>query len=79
MFYYKRNHNITRDIDKAFIFKDGISILAPEIILLYKSTSYINKNNQHDYNIIIKELEKDKLEWFINAMKVAYQNGHPWI
>lgn len=79
LFYYKRNHNIARDLDRAFIKKDGISILAPEVVLLYKSASYENKDNQHDYSIVIEKLEKERLDWFVDAMKIAYPKGHPWI
>lgn len=79
LFYYKRNHNIVRDISKAFISKEGINILAPEIILLYKSTNYINKDYQHDYNVVIEKLEKERLDWFLKAMKKAYPEGHPWV
>lgn len=79
LFYYKRNNNITRNLDKAFIKKDGISILAPEVVLLYKSTNFTNKDNEHDYNIVIKKLEKERCDWFIDSMKTAYPKGHPWI
>jgi len=52
VFYYKRNYNITREVHKAFIKKAEISILAPEIILLYKSRNSENSDYQYDYDMV---------------------------
>lgn len=64
---------------KAFIIKDGISILAPEIVLRYKSTNNDNSDYQHDYEMVINELEAERYEWFMTALKTAYPRGHKWI
>ncbi len=79
IFYYKRNYNITREVRKAFIKKHGISILAPEIVLLYKSRNSENSDYQHDYDMVINILDKERYNWFMNAMKIAYPKGHKWI
>lgn len=79
VFYYKRNYAITREVHKAFIKKGGISILAPEIVLLYKSRNSENSDYQHDYDMVINTLDKERYDWFINAMKIAYPKGHKWI
>lgn len=79
VFYYQRNHKIMINADKAFIKKDKISILAPEIILLYKSRNYENKDYQHDYDVVINKLEKESYDWFKNSMSIVYPQGHPWI
>jgi len=52
VFYYKRNYNITREVHKACIKKAEISILAPEIILLYKSRNSENSDYQYDYDMV---------------------------
>ncbi|MFZ5967076.1 MAG: nucleotidyltransferase domain-containing protein [Bacillota bacterium] len=78
-FYYKRDPMIKRDTDKAFIKKDGISILAPELVLLYKSKNYQDDDNQHDFHIVIDKMEKERYDWFMNAMRTAYPEGHLWI
>ena len=57
----------------------GISILAPEIILLYKSRNYDNNDYKHDFDVVINKLEKERYDWFINAMSIVYPEGHPWI
>ncbi len=79
IFYYQKNHNIMINEDMAFIKKDKISILAPEVILLYKSRNHENNDYKHDFDSVISKLEKERYEWFINAMNTAYPKGHPWI
>lgn len=79
VFYYQKNHNIMINTDMAFIKKEEVSILAPEIILLYKSRNYNNDNYKHDFDIVINKIEKERYDWFINAMNIAYPDGHPWI
>lgn len=79
LFFFKRNHSITRSIEKAFIKKDGISILAPELVLLYRSKDLGNLDYVRDFELVIKVLEEERYNWFIKAMKMAYPEGHPWI
>lgn len=79
VFYYLKHPKITMNMKDAVIRKDKINILAPEIILLYKSRNYTNCDYQHDFDVVINKLEKDRYDWFINAMNIAYPNGHPWI
>ena len=38
------NPRITRSLDKAILYRDGIPYLAPEIILFYKSDKYSSEN-----------------------------------
>lgn len=56
-----------------------ISILAPEIVLLYKSRNIENISYQHDYEMVVDTLDKERYDWFMNAMKTTYPNGHKWI
>lgn len=79
VFYYQKNYNIKISTDMAFIKKDKISILAPEVILLYKSRNHENKDYKKDFDAVINRLEKERYNWFINAMNIAYPEGHPWI
>lgn len=79
IFYYQKNHNITLDIDNAFIKMGEVTILAPEIILLYKSRNCENSDYQHDFDMVINKLDKERYDWFINAMNIAYPQGHIWI
>ena len=79
LFYYSRNHNITRELEKAIVVKDDIEILAPELVLLYKSKYYNNTDNQHDYKIVIDELDNDRQYWLVKSMMEIYSGEHPWI
>jgi len=79
MFYYQKNMDITLTIDQAFIIKDGISILSPEIILLYKSRTRDNAECKHDFDVTINKLDKERYKWLINAMNIEYPDGHPWL
>lgn len=47
---------------KAFIKKGEMSILAPEIILLYKSLNSENSDYQQDYNMVINTLDKERYD-----------------
>jgi Aminoglycoside-2''''-adenylyltransferase. len=78
-FIYKRNHLITLSTDKAFIKKKDVSILAPELVLLYKSTNYTNTDYTNDFNMTKAKLEKERYDWFSSAMNIEYPQGHVWM
>ncbi len=78
-FIYKRNHSITLSSDKAFIKKKGFSILAPELVLLYKSTNYDNMDYTNDFYMTRVKLEKERYDWLCSAMNIEYPKGHNWI
>jgi len=78
-FIYKRNHMITLSVDKAFIKKNSVSILAPELVLLYKSTNYANTDYTNDFNMTKVKLEKERYDWFSSAMNIEYPQGHAWM
>ncbi|SHI61077.1 hypothetical protein [Lutispora thermophila] len=56
-----------------FGFKIGvegeISILVPEVILLYKSLNSKNSDYQYDYNMVINKLDKERYDCFVNVIK----------
>lgn len=76
---FKRNLAITRDLEKAFIKKEGLSILDPELVLLYKSTAPNNPDYRHDFDVVIDKLDEERYKWFLGAMQTAYPTGHPWL
>jgi len=79
IFYYGKNHEIKRDAGKAFIQKGKFSILAPEIILLYKSRNHEKREYQMDFDRAVHQLEKERYDWLLQAMNVEYPEGHPWL
>lgn len=78
-FLYARNENVKREINKAILFNDEISYLAPELILLYKSTDTERTENQADYDNAIQKMSQAQKEWLINALKIMNPKGHKWI
>lgn len=79
--FSSQNKNITRELDKAILYNDGIPYLAPEIILLmishpaYLQSDYHREKNIIDFNSTAPLLSKDSGDWLINALEIAYPEG----
>ena len=78
-FEYVRNPEITLELDKAICFSDGISYLAPEIILLYKSTDTDRQGYQQDFELAYKAMSDEQKQWLQSALKREFPDGHKWI
>lgn len=88
-FIYKRNKMIQRPLQKALLCGQGIPFLAPEVILLYKSTyvHYLNDINlriaivncRHDFSVALPLLSRDQKEWLRQALAAEYPKGHEWL
>jgi hypothetical protein len=77
-FLYARNNGIKREMDKAILNSNGILYLAPELVLLYKSTAINNPDYQHDFETLLPFLDDDRRNWLKNALDQAYVKGHEW-
>lgn len=77
-FQYRRNSEITRDLAKAILINNGIPYLAPEIVLLYKSTDITRECNQLDFVSATGEMSKEQLLWLSKALHKQYPKGHQW-
>ena len=81
----QENPRITRPLDKAILYRDGIPYLAPEIILFYKSGKYSSENpyakprTEIDFKAIMPVLPEDSKKWLLNAIDVAYPDGYGWL
>lgn len=89
-FLYKRNPQIslTRYL---YVSKNGIPYLAPEMILLYKSTfvrllgtvtpehTEVVKNYRHDFRVARARLSVEQKKWLKDALQEEYPKGHEWI
>ncbi len=79
--FTSQNKNITRELNKAILYSDGIPFLAPEIILLiishpaYLKSDYHREKNIIDFNSTVPLLSKDSKNWLINALETAYPEG----
>lgn len=77
-FLYARNTKLTRCLSKAILISNNISFLAPELILLYKSTDIEREGYQLDYEEAICSMDFEQKQWLLNALVTMYPEGHPW-
>ena len=78
-FLYARNHDIKRSIDIAILKVNDIPILAPEIVLLYKSIDADNPEYQQDYENTRIKMSETQLAWLNGALSIMFPNGHKWL
>lgn len=75
---YKRDHGIRRPLDEAgFPGADGVSYLAPEIVLLYKA-KLARPKDRDDFAAMLPRLDDAARSWLVQALQLA-QPGHAWL
>ena len=67
-----------RELSKAFLHRNGICYLAPEIALLYKASDFENPAYQLDFDAVYPCLNVEQKNWFLRGIKRLYPDGHPW-
>ncbi|MFZ5353142.1 MAG: hypothetical protein ACOZCL_10530 [Bacillota bacterium] len=77
-FLYARNKSLTRSLSRAVLTRIGIPYLAPELVLLYKSTDIERDGYQLDYDEVICAMDSEQKQWLLNALITMYPTGHPW-
>ena len=78
-FIYSRNSRIRHSLDDAVLYNNGVPYLAPEICLLYKSTSVDRPGYRQDYKLAAKAMNQRQKKWLNDALKTANPKGHIWI
>lgn len=78
-FLYARNQSIQRELYKSFLYAGHIPYLAPELVLLYKSTSIDRPGYQADYEHAFPYMSLEQKEWLNDALRQMNPTGHPWI
>lgn len=78
-FLYARNNDIKMNLSNAILKLNNIPYLAPEIILLYKSTAADNSDYQLDFNNASKRMNKNQLAWLKKSLSIMFPNGHKWL
>ena len=84
-FVVQENPRLTRSLNKAILYRDGIPYLAPEIILFYKSdknsseSPYAKPKTEADFKAIMPLLSAEQKDWLINAINTAYPDGYEWL
>jgi len=78
-FLYSRNHDVKRKLNEAVFHVDNIPCLAPEMVLLYKSTAVENLDYQLDFDNAVKEMNVEQLIWLKKSLLVMFPGGHKWL
>jgi hypothetical protein len=77
-FHFRRDTSIVVPAEQALLqTKQGIPILAPEIILLYKA-KHDREENDHDFRVIVGALAPEKKGW-LRDMLVNLYGHHKWV
>lgn len=75
---YRRNPGVKRRVEKAILSSARIRYLAPEVVLLFKSSDPTGKNSL-DFEAAVGSLEGDCVNWLIAALSLVYDGTHPWL
>ncbi|MCE5196360.1 MAG: hypothetical protein LLG09_04425 [Negativicutes bacterium] len=78
-FLYARNPEIKRKLSQAILQRGGVPYLAPELILLYKSSDPGREGYQQDYETVLPLMSEEQQQWLSFALKKAYPQGHVWL
>ena len=75
---FRRDTSITIPADQALLQSEqGIPIMAPEIVLLYKS-KHDREEDDYDFHIIVRALAPEKKAW-LRDMLVKLYGHHKWV
>ena len=78
-FLFRKDFSIKRPLSQTVLqSSQGILYLAPEIVLLYKSRSHDETQNQADFVATIPKLSDESLTWLKNSIMTMNQE-HPWL
>ncbi|WP_167954790.1 nucleotidyltransferase domain-containing protein [Anaerosporobacter faecicola] len=78
-FLYARNKEIKRELGKAILWDKKVPYLAPEMLLLYKSTDPNREGYQQDYDLAYGKMDQEQKAWLNNALTILYPQGHIWL
>src|SRR5262245_1790784 len=78
-FIFRRDPRIKIQIERVFLRSNsGIPILAPEIVLLYKSKRATEHKEQLDFSSILGALNVERRQWLIENLAVV-DPEHDWL
>ncbi len=78
-FLYARNTEVKRKLSKAILHNNDIPYLAPELLLLYKSTDTEREGYQQDFDLAFCRMNEEQKDWLNNSLKIMYPDGHKWL
>jgi hypothetical protein len=78
-FIFRRDPRIKIPLERVFLRSEsGIPILAPEIVLLYKSKRATEHKEQLDFSSALSALDAERREWLIDSLTLI-NPGHEWL
>ena len=78
-FVFRRDPRLSIPLDCTFVRSpSGIPVLAPEIVLLYKSKRAVESKEQLDFGNLLNALNADRRRWLSESLAVI-DPGHPWL
>ena len=77
--FYRRNPKIRGPLENIGLIKNNISIISPEIQLLFKSKYHSKAKNSFDFQNTLSYLSSEQKEWLKKSLEIEYKKEHPWI
>ena len=78
-FVFRRDFRVRTPIERTFIRShSGIPVLAPEIVLLYKSKRSTEPKEQQDFANVLTALDEERRQWLVKTI-AANDPKHPWL
>ena len=74
---FRRDARVWLAFDRAFLRRDGVPYLAPEIALLYKSKDP-SVTNRGDLLASVEHMDTDQQRWLRDAI-LLLNSSHPWL
>ena len=78
-FLYARNHDIKLELNTVICKMDNIPYVAPELVLLYKSTAAEQAEYQLDFENALSKMNERQLKWLNESLKIMYPTDHKWL
>ncbi|MCL2573847.1 MAG: hypothetical protein FWE34_04750 [Defluviitaleaceae bacterium] len=78
-FLYSRNNDVKMEMETAILRVGDISYLAPELVLLYKSTMADEAVYQLDFDNALAKMSREQMKWLENALRAMFPYGHKWL
>lgn len=78
-FLYARSETVTLPLERAVLVRGGIRYLAPELVLLYKSSDPDRPGYQLDCHAAIAAMSASQRHWLHAALTILYPCGHRWL
>jgi hypothetical protein len=75
---YRRNDKVLRDKNAAILERNGVKLLAPEIVLLYKSKEP-RAEDESDFETLRPLMSEEQAGWLRSSLRACEPYGHPWL